>query len=109
MNDTLESSILGEDQDELEEEAQEEVNNVLYELTGGTCAALIQANWAKPHLPTNYQAFRSPRKHRPTKTKTWNACRPSSMASYGGKTSSHTHTEVGWKFPASRSTVNTND
>lgn len=35
MNDTLDSSVLGEDQQELEEEAQEEVDNVLRELTGG--------------------------------------------------------------------------
>ncbi|KAI3625331.1 hypothetical protein CBS9595_000692 [Malassezia furfur] len=35
MNDTLDASALGEDQEELEEEAQEEVDNVLHELTDG--------------------------------------------------------------------------
>lgn len=37
MNDTLDASALGEDQEELEEEAQEEVDNVLHELTDGRC------------------------------------------------------------------------
>lgn len=35
MNDTLDASALGDDQEELEEEAQEEVDNVLHELTDG--------------------------------------------------------------------------
>ncbi|WFD40090.1 Vacuolar protein-sorting-associated protein 24 [Malassezia japonica] len=35
MNDTLDSGVFGEDQEELEEEAQEEVSNVLHELTDG--------------------------------------------------------------------------
>lgn len=39
MNDTLDSGVFGEDQEELEEEAQEEVSNVLHELTDGACLA----------------------------------------------------------------------
>jgi len=35
MEDTLDSGILGEDEDELEEEAQGEVDKVLWELTDG--------------------------------------------------------------------------
>ncbi|WFD41718.1 Vacuolar protein-sorting-associated protein 24 [Malassezia psittaci] len=35
MNDTLDSSALGEDPEELEEEAQGEVDSVLHELTDG--------------------------------------------------------------------------
>lgn len=48
MNDTLDASALGEDQEELEEEAQEEVDNVLHELTDGK---LGQAKSAS-ELPT---------------------------------------------------------
>lgn len=35
MEDTLDSGVLGEDEDELEEEAQGEVDKVLWELTDG--------------------------------------------------------------------------
>ncbi|SNX83395.1 related to VPS24 - endosomal Vps protein complex subunit [Melanopsichium pennsylvanicum] len=35
MEDTLDSGVLGEDEDEMEEEAQEEVDKVLYHLTDG--------------------------------------------------------------------------
>jgi charged multivesicular body protein 3 len=35
MEDTLDSGVLGEDEDELEEEAQGEVDKVLFELTDG--------------------------------------------------------------------------
>ena len=47
MEDTLDSGVLGEDEDELEEEAQEEVDKVLYQLTDGK---LGQAN-TTDHLP----------------------------------------------------------
>ena len=35
MEDTLDSGVLGEDEEELEEEAQGEVDKVLFELTDG--------------------------------------------------------------------------
>lgn len=35
MDDTLDSGVLGEDEDELEEEAEGEVDKVLFELTDG--------------------------------------------------------------------------
>ncbi|SOV04221.1 related to VPS24 - endosomal Vps protein complex subunit [Ustilago sp. UG-2017a] len=35
MDDTLDSGVLGQDEDEMEEEAQEEVDKVLYQLTDG--------------------------------------------------------------------------
>lgn len=37
MEDTLDSGVLGEDEDEMEEEAQGEVDKVLYDLTDGKC------------------------------------------------------------------------
>ncbi|CAD6911420.1 unnamed protein product [Tilletia controversa] len=39
MDDTLDSGVLGEDEEELEEEAQGEVDKVLYELTDGKLGA----------------------------------------------------------------------
>lgn len=47
MEDTLDSGVLGEDEDEMEEEAQEEVDKVLYQLTDGK---LGQAS-TTDHLP----------------------------------------------------------
>lgn len=47
MEDTLDSGVLGEDEDEMEEEAQGEVDKVLYALTDGK---LGQAS-TTDHLP----------------------------------------------------------
>lgn len=41
MEDTLDSGILGEDEEELEEEAQGEVDKVLFELTDGAYRSLL--------------------------------------------------------------------
>ena len=53
MQDTPDTGVLNEDEDKLEEEAETEVNNVLRELTDGTCGKacfLTQANSVK-HPP----------------------------------------------------------
>lgn len=47
MEDTLDSGILGEDEEEMEEEAQEEVEKVLYQLTDGKLGQASTTN----HLP----------------------------------------------------------
>ncbi|KAL4401057.1 Vacuolar protein-sorting-associated protein 24 [Malassezia pachydermatis] len=51
MQDTLDASILGEDQDEIEEAAQGEVEQVLYELTDGQLGEATSAS-ALPQLDT---------------------------------------------------------
>lgn len=75
MNDTLDSSVLGEDQQELEEEAQEEVDNVLRELTGGTRCTLTQENSARPNRRASFQASPNRRPPEPRKTRTWSKCK----------------------------------
>lgn len=48
MHDTLDASVLGEDTDEIDEAAQDEVNRVLYEVTDGK---LGEADAAPAHTP----------------------------------------------------------
>ena len=81
MNDTLDASALGEDQEELEEEAQEEVDNVLHELTDGKClASLTQVNLDKQSRPASCPRSPSPNRRPTPKTRISNKCRPNSIA-----------------------------
>lgn len=62
MNDALDTSVLGEEADELDEAAQDEVNRVLYEITDGTCTALTpgklgEAAPAPAHAPQEQSAL----------------------------------------------------
>ncbi|PKI84788.1 Vacuolar protein-sorting-associated protein 24 [Malassezia vespertilionis] len=54
MNDTLDAGMLGDDAEELEEEAQAEVNSVLHELTDGKLGAAAPAS-TLPALDTAHE------------------------------------------------------
>ena len=53
MQDTLESSVLGEEPEEMEEEAQAEVDHVLYELTDGKLGQ-TSSTAALPHIENEH-------------------------------------------------------
>lgn len=51
MDDTLDSGVLGEDEDELEEEAEGEVDKVLFELTDGKLGQATSDTLPELHAP----------------------------------------------------------
>jgi len=60
MHDTLDASVLGEDTDEIDEAAQDEVNRVLYEVTDGACIPPNNRQTRRGRRCTSAHAIRGP-------------------------------------------------